>query len=234
MDPKRQNQPTQENNQRIETKLAQKKKKIEETLWASRVKTRSIKGYDLQKCARRHRHIKRCWVCGSKTHLKRDCPILEKNKLKSRVFELERQVADLVEALHEQLKNKNRREKRKKKKKFKKKQRKHQKMAEAQNVAVRLKSLLQKEEETWNGIFVLKASNILQKLPSKAQSKVKKAYKELYTRDLTEDIVNGFTEGDEFYEQYEDVYGEASPTATNHQQMLQGRIDHIINIINSK
>ena len=54
--------------------------------------------------------------------------------------------------------------------------------------------------ENWKKIFVEKAANILQKLPSKAQSKVKKAYKELYTRDLIEDIVNGFTEGDEFYE----------------------------------
>ena len=121
-----------------------------------------------------HKKMLGLWV---KNPLKKRLPDPGKNKLKSRVFELERQVADLVEALHEQLKNKNRREKRKKKKKFKKKQRKHQKMAEAQNVAVRLKSLLQKEEETWNGIFVLKASNILKKLPSKAQSKVKKAYK---------------------------------------------------------
>ena len=185
MDPKRQNQPTQENNQRIENMPAQRRKKIEEALWANRNKTRSIKGYDLQKCARRHRHTKRCQVCGSKTHLKRDCPILEKIKLKSRVFELERQVADLVEALHAQLKNKNKKEKRKKKKKIKKQQRKHRKMTEAQNVVVRLKSLLQKEEETWKGIFVEKAANILQKLPSKAKSKVKKAYKELYARDLT-------------------------------------------------
>ena len=124
--------------------------------------------------------------------------------------------------------------KRKKKKKIKKQQRKHRKMAETQNVAVRLKSLLQKEEETWKGIFVEKATNILQKLPNKAQSKVKKAYKELYTRDLTEDIVNGFTKGDECYEQYEEVYREASPTAINHQQVLQGRNAHIINIIHSK
>ena len=87
--------------------------------------------------------------------------------------------------------------------------------------------------ENWKNIRG-KSGQHTQKPPNKAQSKVKKAYKELYTRDLIEDIVNGFTEGDEFYEQYEDVYGEASPTATNHQQMLQGRIDHIINIINSK
>ena len=197
-------------------------------------KAQSIKGYDVQNCARCHRHKKRCWVCTSKTHLKRDCPLLEKNKLKSRVIELERQAADLVEALHEQLKIKNRREKRKKKKKLKKKKRKHRKMAKAQNVAARLKSLLQKEEEIWNWIYVEKVANTLNKLPSKAQSKVKKAYKELYNMDLTEDIINGFTEEDEFYERYEDIYGEASQTDIKLQQMLQDRAAHIINIINSE
>ena len=79
-------------------------------------------------------------------------------------------------------------------------------MAEAQNTAVLLKSLLQKEEETWNGIFMEKVANTLNKLHSKSQSKVKKLYKELYTRDLDNDIINGSTEGDEFYEHYEDVY----------------------------
>ena len=79
-----------------------------------------------------------------------------------------------------------------------------------------------------------KAGNTLKKLPSKAQSKVKKSHKELYIRDLTEDIIKGFTEGDKLYEQYEDVYGEESPTDINHQQIFQERTAHIINIINSK
>ena len=58
MVPNRQNQPTQESNKRIEAFLAQRKKKIEEALWANRSKIQSIN--DLQKCARRHRHTKRC------------------------------------------------------------------------------------------------------------------------------------------------------------------------------
>ena len=67
------------------------------------------------------------------------------------------------------------REEKKKRKKAKKAQRKHRKKAEAQNIAVRIKSLLYKEEETWTGLYVTKADTILQKLPSRAQNKVKKA-----------------------------------------------------------
>ena len=43
MEPKRQNHHTQEKNQRIESILAQRKKKIEEALWARRSKTQSTK-----------------------------------------------------------------------------------------------------------------------------------------------------------------------------------------------
>ena len=212
MDPtesKRQNIPTLEENQRQEFKLALRKKKIQEALWTTRTQSQSIKGYDLHKCARRHKFKKKCWVCGSKTHLKIDCPIQEKNKLKLRVAELERKVADLTEALQIQLKNKKKREEKKKKKKAKKAQRKHRKKAEAQNIAVRIKSLLYKEEETWNGRYVTKADTILQKLPSRAQNKVKRAYQELFSRDLVEDMATGFCEGDDFYEEYEEYRNEA-------------------------
>ena len=141
--------------------------------------------------------------------MKIDCPIQEKNKLKLRVAELERKVADLTEALQIQLKNKKKREEKKKKKKAKKAQRKHRKKAEAQNIAVRIKSLLYKEEETWNGRYVTKADTILQKLPSRAQNKVKRAYQELFSRDLVEDMATGFCEGDDFYEEYEEYLNEA-------------------------
>ena len=43
MEPKRQNHHKQEKNQRIESILAQRKKKIEEALWARRSKTQSTK-----------------------------------------------------------------------------------------------------------------------------------------------------------------------------------------------
>ncbi len=217
MDPtesKRQNIPTLEENQRQEFKLALRKKKIQEALWTTRTQFQSIKGYDLHKCARRHKFKKKCWVCGSKTHLKIDCPIHEKNKLILRVAELERIVTDLTEALQVQLKNK--REEKKKRKKAKKAQRKHRKKAEAQNIAVRIKSLLYKEEETWNGMYVTKADTLLQKLPSKAQNKVKRAYQELFSRDLVEDMVSGFCAGDAFYEEYlKDEQTEGPPNLEN-------------------
>ena len=75
-------------------------------------------------------------------------PLQEKNKLRARVAKLESKVSELMEALKIQQKNK---EKRIKKMKIykKKKQRKHRKMAEAQNLAVRLKTLFCREEKTW-------------------------------------------------------------------------------------
>ena len=212
----RQKIPTQEENIRHEFKLALRKKKIQEALWIKRTHTQSVKGFDLHKCARRHKFKKRCWVCGSKTHLKIDCPIHEKNKLILRVAELERIVTDLTEALQVQLKNKKKREEKKKRKKAKKAQRKHRKKAEAQNIAVRIKSLLYKEEETWNGMYVTKADTLLQKLPSKAQNKVKRAYQELFSRDLVEDMVSGFCAGDDFYEKYlKDEQTEGPPNLEN-------------------
>ena len=80
-------------------------------------------------------------------------------------------------------------------------------MTEAQNVVVRLKSYLLKEKETWKGILVEKAANILKKMANKSQSKVKKAYKDLYTRNLTNSL------------RYEDIYGEASPIGINYQKI---------------
>ena len=68
MDPtksKRQNIPTLEENQRQEFKLALRKKKIQEALWTTRTQFQSIKGYDLHKCARRHKFKKKVlglWV----------------------------------------------------------------------------------------------------------------------------------------------------------------------------
>ena len=159
-----------------------------------------------------------------------DCPLQEKNKLKARVVKFERKVSELTETLKIQVKNKEKRLKRKKKKQ-KKKQRKHKKKAKAQNIAVRLKTLLHKEEKTWAGNFVTKAPSILNKLPNKTQSNVKKSYKELISQDLTEDITNYFYEGDEFYETYEQQYGDSEPLDPKDQQTLQARIEHINNLI---
>ena len=111
------------------------------------------------------------------------------------------------------------------KKHKKKKQRKHKKKAEAQNIAVRLKTILYKEEKTWAGNFVTTAASILDKLPNKAQTKVKKAYKELFSQDLTDDITKCFCEGDEFYETYEQQYGDSAPLDSKDQQTPRTRIE---------
>ena len=106
-----------------------------------------------------------------------------------------------------------------------------QKKAEAQNIAVLLKTLLYKEEKTWAGNFVTTAASRMNKLPNKAQSNVKKTFKELFSQDLTGDITNCFCKGDEFYEIYEQQYGDLASLYPKDQQTLQARIDHINNLI---
>ena len=94
-----------------------------------------------------------------------------------------------MEAIKFQKKNKEKKLKKKIKNHKKKKQRKHKKKAEAQNIAVRLKTLLYKEEKTWAGNYVTTAASILNKLPNKSQTNVKQAYKELFSQKLTDDII---------------------------------------------
>ena len=100
----------------------------------------------------------------------------------------------------------------------------------AQNTAVKLKILLYKEEKTV-GNFVTKAASILNKLLNKAQTNVKKAYKELFSQDLTDDLTKCFCEGDEFYETYEQHYGDLAPLDLKVQQTLQTRIEYVNNLI---
>ena len=160
--------------------------------------------------------------------MKVDCPLQEKNKLRARVAKLEPKVSELMEVLKIQMKNKEKRLKKKKKKQKKKKQRKNKKKAEAQNTAVKLKILLYKEEKTWAGNFVTTAASMLDKLPNKAQTNVKKVYKELFYQDLTDDITKCF--GDEFYEIYEQQYGDLAPLILKDQQTLQTRIEYVNNL----
>ena len=81
MDLERQDTSTKIKRAQQEFRLKLRKERIEEALWAKRNPIKSIKGYDLGKYAHKRKHKKRCWVCGSYTHLKVDCPIQEKNKL---------------------------------------------------------------------------------------------------------------------------------------------------------
>ena len=67
---------------------------IEKDFWSRKNPIQSIKGNDFQKCTRHHRHIKRCWIYGSKTHLKRDYRSLEKCKA---------QIKDYVRSLKDEL-----------------------------------------------------------------------------------------------------------------------------------
>ena len=58
-------------NIRVETKLKMRAKAIQDILWSARNPSNKIKGYDLSNCYRKYKFkVKKCWKCGSTTHLK--------------------------------------------------------------------------------------------------------------------------------------------------------------------
>ena len=150
---KRQEAPADLKEQIIQTKLKRRAANISKYLWSKRNPTNPLKGYNLSLCKRRRKiKFKRCWECGSTTHLKANCPIHIKHQLMARVQELEALVQELSEKIHIQIKSRKRREFKRKKKLRKKKEKRRQRKIRAMNKAVKIKQYLLKEEETLNGI----------------------------------------------------------------------------------
>ena len=113
---KRQEAPADLKEQIIQTKLKRRAANISKYLWSKRNPTNPLKGYNLSLCKRRRKiKFKRCWECGSTTHLKANCPIHIKHQLMARVQELEALVQELPEKIHIQIKSRKRREFKRKK-----------------------------------------------------------------------------------------------------------------------
>ena len=114
---KRQEAPSEFTNILVETKLKMRAKAIQDILWSARNPSNKIKGYDLSNCYRKYKFkVKRCWECGSTTHLKAYCPVHRYNQLRFRVSELEEIIVELMEKLQLQQKNRKKRQLKKKKK----------------------------------------------------------------------------------------------------------------------
>ena len=100
---------TEEINLRVENKSKQRTKGLQEVLWQKRnpqIKIQSIKGYDLSKCYRRKKFkLRRCWICGSTSHLKINCPVHRESQLKIRVIELEERIQEIEAAILNQRNN---------------------------------------------------------------------------------------------------------------------------------
>lgn len=106
--------------QRLNNKLAQRKKEIQRHIWAKRNPISPILGYDLSKKKRKRKYRKSCWCYGSTCHLISTCPVHRESLLKKRVSELERKVEALEKEMKIKRQNIKKTKKRKRKKKIKK------------------------------------------------------------------------------------------------------------------
>ncbi len=114
---KRKEAPADLKEESIQAKLKRRAEGIRKYLWTKRNPTNPLKGYNLPLCKKRRKtKLKRCWECGSTTHLKANCPIHIKNQLTARVQELEALVQELSEKINIQIKSRKRREFKRKKK----------------------------------------------------------------------------------------------------------------------
>ena len=198
---KRQEAPADLKEESIQAKLKRRAESIRKYLWTKRNPTNPLKGYNLSLCKKRRKtKLKRCWECGSTTHLKANCPIHIKNQRMARVQELEALVQDLSEKIHIQIKNRKRRELKRKKKQRKKKEKKRQRKIRAMNKAVKIKQYLLKEEETLDGISVTRGAKILEEASRAELQRIITANEELYTRNAVADIGEAFCLVDEFFE----------------------------------
>lgn len=191
--------PASRLNQREEFKLNLRRRALAEVLSKKRCPYQSIKGYNLWKCwPKYYIKKKRCWECGSYSHLIAECPKYNLSRLRERVSELEQMVVQLEDVLQDQIKIKEKRDKKRKKKKKKKKIKKHQEMVGAFISAVRMKRLLYKEEEKQDYTYYSSADSYLKKKSPKNQKSIRVAYKMLFEKELSEDMLKAFYTGDCF------------------------------------
>ena len=67
--------------------------------------------------------------------------------------------------------------------------------------AVKIKQYLLKEEETINGISVLRGAQILEKATRSERQRIITAYEELFSSNIIADIGESFCLGDEYLEE---------------------------------
>ena len=90
----------------------------------------------------------------------------------------------------------------KEEKKTKDEREKAQAEIQAINIAVKIRGLLLKEEETLEGKRALGGEVLLDKAKRGAKERIIKAYKEIYNRDVVIDTAEALCAGDEFFEEY--------------------------------
>ena len=97
---------------------------------------------------------------------------------------------------------KKKRDRKKKKKRQNMKEKKRRRKIQAMNMAVKIRGLLLKEEETLEGKHALGGEVLLDKAKRGIKERIIKAYREIFNRDVVMDTAEALCMGDEFFEEY--------------------------------
>ena len=203
---KRQEEPAELKQIQENFRLNMRKERIRQVLWSKRNPTdlaSSIYGYNLSMFRRRKKFkLKKCWECGSTYHLKSNFPVQRESLLRIRVTELENKLQKLEAYMINLEEQKKKRDRKLKKERQKMKEKKRKRKIQAMNIAVKIRGLLLKEEETLEGKHALGGAVLLDKAKRGAKERIIKAYKEIYNRDVVIDTAEALCAGDEFFEEY--------------------------------
>ena len=141
-----------------------------------------------------NKQCKRCWYCGSKNHIKLDCPVLKENQFWTLLTELEQRISEIEEELHIQKKNRLKRERKIEKQKVKKQKKKHLQVIKAMNKAVSIKLLLDKDEvkglQEGTPKYLTQAMTLHKNLEPKERILLEKEYQKLFGVSLNEQILD--------------------------------------------
>ena len=97
---------------------------------------------------------------------------------------------------------KKKRDRKKKKKQQKMKEKKRRRKIQAMNIAVKIRGLLLKEEETFDGKHAFGGAVLLDKAKRGVKERIIKTHKEMFNRDVVMDKAEAICAGDEFFEEY--------------------------------
>ena len=73
---------------------------------------------------------------------------------------------------------------------------------QAMNIAVKIRGLLLKEEETFDCRHALGGAVLLDKAKREVKERIVKTYREIFNRDVVMDTAEAICVGDEFFEEY--------------------------------
>jgi hypothetical protein len=82
------------------------------------------------------------------------------------------------------------------------KEKKRRRKIQAMNIAVKIRGLLLKEEETFDDRHALGGAVLLDKVKREVKERIIKTYREIFNRDVVLDIAEALRAGDEFFEEY--------------------------------